>query len=320
MAGERDTCTAAREELRFNLAVSYIDGEREQREAMSDLYVFWSSFGAETKAALIGAVSTVSVGIIGFGGLILQIRSQGKQSRDSVAENERRRLKAAMFEDAVLSCREVADTSIKLSNTLRTMMLQLEYAAHAHPAGQQYDFPAARFPKLLEEYAQFSDTVLKFVLLVENRQVVDPRILIFRTAMSVVLHDTRNLMHSKFVAHVMRAIPTQLPDGTIFPYTPPSVAQVAGIKALCEQFIDSLGDAVAYTEDFLVELQNHLLGDLFNKEVAHRKPYDPAKKVVTFEQADELERWFANSTAWGKDAARIEAEAAARFPSLPQDR
>lgn len=280
---------------------------------MTDLYLLWSGFGPETKAALIGALSTVGVGIIGFGGLFLQMRSQGKQSRDAVAENERRRLKAAMFEDAVLICREVADTSGDLSNALLTMRLQLEYAAQAHLNGQPYDFPAARFPKLLEAYSQFSDAVLKFVFLVEKRQVVDPRILVFRTAMSVVLHDTRNLMHSEFVTHVMMAIPAQLPDGTIFPWTPPTVPQAVVIKGLCERFIDSLGDALAYTEDFLVELQNHLLGDLFDNVVAHRKPYDPGKKVVTFEQAEELERWFATSTAWGRDAARIEAEAAARF-------
>jgi hypothetical protein len=280
---------------------------------MTDLYLLWGGFGPETKAALIGAFSTIGVGIIGFGGLILQMRSQGKQSRGAVAENERRRLKAAMFEDAVSICREVADAAIELSNTLRIMMIQLEYAAQARSDGQPYDLPSARFQKLSEEYENFSGAALKFVFLVEKRQVVDPRILIFRTAMSVAPHDTRNLMYSDFVTHVMRVIPAQLPDGTMFPWTPPTVDQAVIIKNLSERFIDSLGDAVTYTEDFIVELQNHLLGDLFNKVVAHRKPYDPAKKVVTFEQADELGRWFATSTAWGRDAARIEAEAAARF-------
>jgi len=68
-----------------------------------------------------------------------------------------------------------------------------------------------------------------------------------------------------------------------------------------------------YTEDFIVELQNALLGDLFGQEVSHRKPLDPAKKVITLQQADELEQWFATSTDWGKEMARIEAETAARF-------
>jgi thioesterase domain-containing protein len=90
------------------------------------------------------------------------------------------------------------------------------------------------------------------------------------------------------------------------------------ITQLCERFIASLDDAVMYTEDFLVELQNALLGDLFGKAVTHRKPLDPTKKVITFQQADELEKWFATSTEWGREVARIEAETAARFfPGSP---
>lgn len=281
---------------------------------MTDWHLIWSGFGPETKAALIGAISTIGVGVIGFGGLILQMRSQGKQSRNAVAENEQRRLKAAMYEDAVTICREVADTSIELSNVLRMMMLQLEFAAQAHATGEPYDLPSARYPALLKKYDQFSNAVLKFVFLVENRRVVDPRILVFRTAMNVVLHDTRRLMYSEFAANVMTSIPTQLPDGNIFPYTPPTVSHAAVIKQLCERYISALDDAVMYTEDFIVELQNTLLGDLFGKKVAHRIPLDPSKKVVTLEQADELEQWFA-STDWEREVARIEAETTARLLS-----
>lgn len=285
---------------------------------MIDLYVLWSGFGPETKAALIGAIATVGVGAIGFGGLILQMRSQGKQSRDAVSESERRRLKAAMYEDAAMVCRELADTAIELANALRMMMIQVEFAAQAHPNGQPYDLPSARYPVLLEKYAQFSDSVLKLVFLVENRRVVDPQILIFRTAMNVVLYDTRKLMYSEFVVNVMTSIPTQLPDGSIFTYTPPTVHHAAVIKQLCESFITALDDAIMYTEDLLVELQNNLLGDLFGKTVDHRKPLDPSKKVITLQQACELERWFETSTDWGREMARIEVEAAARFaPNLP---
>lgn len=280
---------------------------------MTNLYLLWAELGPEINAALIGAIATVIVGIIGFGGLILQMRSQGRQSRNSIAENERRRLKAAMYEDAVAICREVADNSIEMANVLRTMMLQIEYAAQAHQYGQPYDLPAARYPGLMEKYAQVSDTILKFIFLVENRRFIDPKILVFRTAMSVVLHDTRRLMYSEFGVTVIASIPTQLPDGNMFPYTPPSVQHAAVVKQLCERFISALDDAVMYTEDFLIELQNVLLSDLFGQKVAHRKPLDPIKKVITLTQADELDRWFATSTEWGREMARIEAETAARF-------
>ena len=280
-------------------------------------YAFWYSLSPEVKAAIIGAVSTILVGAIGFGGLFIQVRTQGKQSRDAIAENERRRLKAAMYEDAVAICREVADISIELSNALRMMMFQLQYAAQAHAQAQPFDLPVARFPILLKMNSDFSDAVQKFIFLVENRRVVDPRILIFRTAMSVVLRDTRDLMTLKFVQNVMASIPRQMSDGTIFPYTPPTVEHAAVIKGLCEQFIDSLGDAMMFTEDFMVELQNHLLGDLFGKVVAHRTPLDPQKKVITLEHSEELERWFATSTAWGEENAQIEAETAAQYAPPP---
>ncbi|WP_408589707.1 hypothetical protein [Novosphingobium sp.] len=281
--------------------------------AMCDLHLLWSGFGAEIKAAMIGAASTVSVGIIGFGGLILQMRSQSKQSRDAIAENERRRLKAAMYEDAVSVCRDLADNAIELANALRMMMLQVGYAAQAHQNGQQYDMPTARYPVLLEKYGQFSDAAMRFVFLVENRRVVDPRILIFRTAISVVLHDTNRLMYSEFVVNVMTSIPVQLPDGSICPYTPPSVQHAEVITQLCERFIAAIDDAVMYTDDVLVEFQNALLGDLFANQVSHRKPLDPAKKVIRLDEAAELDRWFAASTDWGRTNARIEAETAARF-------
>lgn len=285
---------------------------------MSDLYLLWSGFGPETKAALIGAIATIGVGIVGFGGLILQMRSQGKQSRQSIAENERRRLNAAMYDDAVMVCRELAGTSIELANAIRMMMLQVQYAAQAHQNGQPYDLPAARYSTILEKYGQVSNAILKFIFLVENRRFIDPRMLIFRTAMSVVLHDTRKLMDSEFVVSVTAWIPAQLPDGGIFPYTPPSMQHAAVIRQLCERFIASLDDAVMYTEDFLVELQNALLADLFGKAVTHRKPLDPTKKVIAFQQADELEQWFATSTEWGREIARVEAETAAGFlPGQP---
>lgn len=306
----------SRKIFRFRHSTIYTVQANAKREAaLTDLYSLWAGFGPETKAALIGAISTLCVGIIGFGGLILQMRSQSKQSRDAVAENERRRMKAAMYDDAVVVCRDLADTSIELANTLRIMMLQVEYAAQAHPNGQPYDLPSARFPTLTEKYARFCDAVLKFIFLVENRRVIDPQILIFRTAMTVVLHDTSKLMNSDFIENVMPSIPTQLPDGTVFPYTPPTVQHAAVIKQLSESFISSLDDAVIYTEDFLVELQNHLLGDLFGKKVSHREPLDPTKKVITFQQADDLQRWFTTSTDWGREMARIEAETATRFGS-----
>jgi hypothetical protein len=277
------------------------------------LYNLWRGFGPETKAALIGAIATCVAAFLGFGGLIRQIRSQGKLSNDAIAENERRKLKAKMYEDSIAITRELVDNGISFSTMLRTMMVQLEVAARAHAVNLGYNPPSARFPSLLREYSEFTDAAHRFIFLIENSRIIDPRILVFRTAMSTVLHDTGKIMHSDFVLHVMPSLPTERADGQLFDYTPPSIEGVMTIKGLSERVLSAISNATAYVEDYLVELQNHLLGDLFNNEITHRQPIDPASKVITLANSNELEAWFSNNTDWGKEMLRIEAETNERF-------
>lgn len=71
-----------------------------------------------------------------------------------------------------------------------------------------------------------------------------------------------------------------------------------------------------YAEDFLVELQNILLGDLFGHAVSHRAPIDPNSKVVSLANCDELEAWFNNSTPWGKHCAKVQAETRQRLAGV----
>lgn len=280
------------------------------------LYKLWHGFEPETKAALIGAIATCVAAFLGFGGLIRQIRSQGKLSNEAIAENERRKLKAKMYEDSVAITRELVDNGISFSTKLRTMMVQLEVATRAHAVGLGYNMPSTRFPSLLKEYGEFTDAAHRFIFLIENSRIIDPRILVFRTAMSTVLHDTGKIMHSDFVMHVMPSLPTERPDGQLFDYTPPSLEGMTKIKELSERVLSAISDGTAYAEDYLVELQNHLLGDLFNTQITHRQPIDPASKVITLAKSDELEAWFSNNTDWGREMLRVEAETQQRFAIL----
>jgi hypothetical protein len=120
-------------------------------------------------------------------------------------------------------------------------------------------------------------------------------------------------MFSQFVVHVMPSLPVDNPQGGVFPYTPPSPAGFATIHGLTNRFIDSLGDATAYADDLLIELQNLLLGDLFKAKLRPRTPIDPAKRAVTLDKAEALEAWFRETTEWGAQAAQVEAATRARF-------
>jgi hypothetical protein len=282
------------------------------------MQAMWTGMDSTLEAGVFQDVATLVAALFGFGGVIITIILQGRQSRLAVAENERRRIRAAMYEDAVVICRDLTDASIPLSNDLRIMTLQLVAASRAAETGIDAALPAARFPGLLARYGQFSDAAFKAITLIETRRIVDPRLIVFRTALSTVLHDSRTIVHGEFVTWVMPNLPTDNPAGGTFPYQPPILARVETISQLCDRVIDALGDATAYAEDLLVALQNLLLGDLFKAPVPARKPLDPAKRAVTLDQADALETWFRTTTAWGRETDRVEAETRARFAAAQQ--
>ena len=119
-------------------------------------------------------------------------------------------------------------------------------------------------------------------------------------------------MFTDFVLHVMPALPTDNPNGGIFP-TASERRRRAGRSEYSDQLIDAVDDATAYTEDFLTEMQNVLLGDLYGNHLDPRQPLDPRRRAVTLDQAQELAAWFRSDTAWGAEAARVEAQTRERF-------
>lgn len=280
---------------------------------MLAIAAWWTGVSPELQAALVGAAATASAAIFGVGAIIVQVRSQGRQSRAAIAETERRKINAALYEDAVSICRGLADASIELSTKLHAMNMEIEVAARAEVAKLAYNPPSARFPALSTLYGEFTDAALRFIFLVENRRIVDPRILIFRTAMTTVLHDSRQSMFSDFILHVMPALPTDNLSGGIYPYKPPSIESAMRVQRYSDRLIRAVDDAIAYTEDFLTEMQNVLLGDLYGNRLEPRQPIDPACRTVTLDKAQDLEAWFSANTAWGVRAGRMEAEAREQF-------
>jgi|UniRef100_UPI0035C99A89 hypothetical protein len=122
-------------------------------------------------------------------------------------------------------------------------------------------------------------------------------------------------MFSDFVLHVMPALPTDNPSGGIFPYKPPSIEGALAVRKYGDQLIRAVDDATAYTEDFLTEMQNVLLGDLYKNHLEPRQPPDPARRAVTLDRAQDLDAWFSANTAWGVQTGRVEADTRERFLS-----
>src|SRR3546814_16875914 len=57
----------------------------------------WHGLGPETKGAIIQAVATLLAAGVGVVAILNQIRSQAKQNRERIPENEKRTIKSQLF-------------------------------------------------------------------------------------------------------------------------------------------------------------------------------------------------------------------------------
>lgn len=280
-----------------------------------DLHAIWSSFGTETKAAVIGAVATAGTGLLGFAAIIAQIGAQGRANRDNIAENERRRLKAQLYEETVSVCAGVSEKVTAFSNLLRLAGQFIEISARTQEMGLPPQIPNSRFPDILKAHAEMVDAAIAFIFIIERRQIVDPRIMVFRTAMNVALHDANAIYNGELVPAAIPILPAELPDGRIV-FDAPTVDAAMAFREIAWRAADAASNISTCVEDFLVEMQNLLLGDLFKTRAAPREPIDPAFMVIRLDQHEVIEQHLSTQTAWGRQAAHYEAEARARIAAM----
>lgn len=277
------------------------------------MMTFWQSLDTSMQAAIVGVGGTALTAIIALLGLAWQLNVQRKQSNEAIAENERRKLKAAMYEDSVKVARELVNSAIALSTSIRITALQVGAVAAAAAEGRQFMQPQTSVTDLQQKWSAAQEAVVQFIFLVEERRFIDPRFLIFRSAMNSVAHDAREAMDGYLLVRMDDVVQHQSPNGELSEYAPPSIEAAEHFNDASEKLLSALQDMQCYAEDFLVELQNILLGDLFGKVVSHRAPINPNSKVVSLANFNELEDWFNNSTSWGRHCAAVEAETRQRL-------
>lgn len=280
---------------------------------MADLLTLWHGFGPETKAALIGALSSISVAAIGIIGLVSQLRKQGDQNRENIAEVERRRIKAQMYGEAERICSEFADVSGEFTAKMISSGQEILMAARANASEASYPEPSARLMTLSELRTNLETAVINVIFLVENRRFIEPNIVVFRSALSSALHDLQRNFAEIYFDLALKSMPMPNPDGGMFDYVPPNIddAEILWNKTL--EIVEFNHELSSYVEDFMIELQNFLVSDLFGKMVPYRQPINSDLKVIRIVDSENLERYFLNETNWGHRIRRNEERARKRF-------
>ena len=262
----------------------------------------------------IEAGATLSAAAIGVGAILFQLAKQGRLNRESVAENEQRRLKSRMYEEVETACNAFIEANARYLSRLISDTQQIQIASYSKRDERPFSVPTARIMDLARLKSEYQTASIGMVMLIERRQFIAPSILIFRTALAAANHDAEQKFTNLFFGPGMPAFPSDRPDGQgVFPYTPPLPEEADALAEIAFLIVGDLQTAVSYVEDFSVEMQNLLVADLFGAKVKHRVPIDPACRVVRLEDAKSLERYFLEETDWGRMIQHEEAKALARF-------
>ena len=265
----------------------------------------FSNLDPAIKAAIIGSLTTVITGIVGFIVLIWRLRVEAQRAIDENRSTEAMKLKLKIYEQEVVTTVEkTVDAEVALAGFARRFVSDLNTYRTLTRAGLPAATPVARVPDLIGLKTSFDREAVAIVTFTERWFVVDPRFEVFRVAINAALYDVREEWGAYFDL-VMRSVPIETPTG--LHWTAPGDDQLAAIDAASDRFIDRLGAVTAYSYDFQGEMQNVLVGPLFGNTVLRRQPIDPRHVVISLDNDALLTRHFKEDSGWGRAVKKSEA-------------
>lgn len=265
-----------------------------------------SFFGSpEVQAAIINSLTTVIVGVAGLGVLFWRLRQEAKLVIDENKSIEGMKLKLKIYEEEVIKTVErFEDAEVALLGFVRQFVSDVTNYLRQTQSGFPSSPPAARIPTLIKLKSEFDRAAAEVISFTEKWFVIDPRIVVFRTAINAATHDATHAYAAYFEC-VMPRMPTDLANG--LHWAKPDNDALNAINSVSDTLLDRLQTVGATVYDFEVEMQTVLVGPLFGRAVPARQPLDPRHVVVSLREHKALERHFEENTAWGRHKRKIEA-------------
>jgi len=134
--------------------------------------------------------------------------------------------------------------------------------------------------------------------LIENWTVIDPRVRVFHDAINVAVHEMRNAWN-EVEPYIFRstALFSLSPNPTR--RHPAHKEDWKGFEAAMSKYSDAISLLDCYVADLKTEMQNELLGELFNSKSPTRVPIDPKYRAINLKDAEYWHDYFVNDTPWG---------------------
>lgn len=262
--------------------------------------------GNDLTGALIQGGATILAAAVAAWIVFVQIGRQARNAIKQSRHSEGLKLKLTIYREITRICALQED----VSTSFNTQMQLLEsHAAGVLELGDNVNMPPPpiQWQELLSLSGEVQRTSIAVITVIEQWQIIEPRLDLFKLAMVAGLHDLREAWLA-LVRDAPRALPpANVADGI----WRPTNAEAQSVRDMCKAVLGHSRLVQAWVSDFQIEMQSLLLGELFGRKASPREPVDPKMFAVRLDRYDDLKPYFENETAWGRTQAAINQQVAA---------
>ena len=250
---------------------------------------------------LAGPSGTVIIAaVIGFAGIIWQIGRQARHAVEQHRRNESIKLKLQIYQEIWVAISAASDAVSTLKADLQLKATNLRSIMQGYTTWENWQSSRNQFPDLQSKFDDAQKTVIGVVRSVEQWRVIDPRLDVFIFAFHASFHDCHEAFYREFCPLAIRLLPTTNPaTGQPFHVDQPAIEVLERFATLADLQLDVLEGLSGYLLDLENEMQNLLVGELFDNKLERREPLDPRVVVVSLDRRDELRAYFEQETPWG---------------------
>lgn len=247
----------------------------------------------------IGYVITVIGLIISIGLVLYQLGKQHRSSLQLQRNSAREALKLRVYEILNTKVREFSRASSEAKSYADAIPREIESQINSFNFGLKRSPPDLRANLLSKAHYHASSSLTELIVAIESWEIAFPAAKLFRIALISANQDIEDVFHP-FFRDSISVLPTDLGANGIHIPQLPTAEQLERLKAECAAYSDARTTLITYTHDLVVEAQNILLAELFDRRVEVRRPIDPTYKVVTATDTEALIKYFETETASGK--------------------
>lgn len=251
--------------------------------------------------------------------IVWQVSKQFKLNRELKKNEIRDKLFLEIYRELDELTRDVQSKKIEASDYALDISVNIKSLQSGYVQSANDNVCRMRSNYFFDRHQAFSSAAVELILKMESMEIIHPNLFIFRLALGSALHDLSEAFHPTFQAF-WEYLPSDPPPNTVGETLFPSLPNNERLVLICSQaeiYYEACAEIGSYLHDHGIEMQNLLLGSLFEgNQVPKRTPLDPSSKVISITPdtyVEELKTYFETETAWGKRIQELEKETRSKF-------